>query len=98
MKPPSFQYCAPRILDEALYLLDAYNGDVKALAGGQSFVPLLNMRLAGPAYIVDINHIPELHYLEAEQDYLTISDIYEILMPSHIVECYLTFEMLRQDR
>lgn len=56
------------------------------------------MRLAGPAYIVDIDHIPELHYLEAEQDYLTISDIYEILMPSHIVECYLTFEMLRQDR
>lgn len=72
MKPPRFQYCAPRILDEALYLLDAYSDDAKVLAGGQSFVPLLNMRLAGPAYIIDINHIAELHYLETEQDYLTV--------------------------
>ncbi|HEV2581618.1 MAG TPA: xanthine dehydrogenase family protein subunit M [Ktedonobacteraceae bacterium] len=72
MKPPRFQYCAPRMLDEALYLLDAYAGDVKVLAGGQSLVPLLNMRLAGPAYLVDINHIAELHYIETEQDGLTI--------------------------
>jgi CO/xanthine dehydrogenase FAD-binding subunit len=35
-------------------------------------VPLLNMRLAGPAYLVDINHIAELHYIETEQDCLTI--------------------------
>jgi CO/xanthine dehydrogenase FAD-binding subunit len=75
MKPPRFKYCAPRILDEVLYLLDAYSGDAKVLAGGQSFVPLLNMRLAGPAYIVDINHIPELHYLETEQDYLTVGAV-----------------------
>jgi len=72
MKPPRFQYCAPRMLDEALSLLDAYAGDVKALAGGQSFVPLLNMRLASPAYIVDINHISELHYIETEQDHLAV--------------------------
>src|SRR5579864_2664206 len=72
MKPPRFQYCAPRILDEALYLLDMYAGDVKVLAGGQSFVPLLNMRLAGPAYLVDINHISELLYIETEQDYLAV--------------------------
>ena len=72
MKPPRFQYCAPRILDEALYLLDTYAGDIKVLAGGQSFVPLLNMRLAGPAYIVDINHISELHYLETEDGYLSV--------------------------
>jgi CO/xanthine dehydrogenase FAD-binding subunit len=71
MKPPRFQYCAPRMLDEALYLLDTYAGDVKVLAGGQSFVPLLNMRLAGPAYLLDINHISELHYFETEEDYLS---------------------------
>jgi CO/xanthine dehydrogenase FAD-binding subunit len=72
MKPPRFQYCAPRILDEALYLLDTYAGDIKVLAGGQSFVPLLNMRLAGPAYILDINHILELLYIETEPDYLAV--------------------------
>ena len=72
MKPPRFQYCAPRMLDEALTLLDQHGEDIKVLAGGQSFVPLLNMRLAGPAYIVDINHLSELHYIEPEDGYLAI--------------------------
>jgi CO/xanthine dehydrogenase FAD-binding subunit len=72
MKPPRFLYCAPRILDEALALLDQNSEDTKVLAGGQSFVPLLNMRLAAPAYIVDINHISELNYIEQEDGYLAI--------------------------
>lgn len=72
MKPPRFQYCAPRILDEALALLSHYGEDAKVLAGGQSLIPLLNMRLAGPAYLVDINHLTELHYIEPEDGYLAI--------------------------
>ncbi len=72
MKPPRFQYCAPRILDEALALLDQHSEDTKVLAGGQSLVPLLNMRLAGPTYIVDINHLSELHYIEPEDGYLAV--------------------------
>ncbi len=72
MKPPRFQYCAPRMLDEALQLLDQYKDDCKVLAGGQSLIPLLNMRLASPAYLLDINHITELHYIEAEDGYLAI--------------------------
>ena len=75
MKPPRFRYCSPRILDEALVLLDQYGDEIKVLAGGQSFVPLLNMRLAAPAYILDINHISELHYFETEPDYLAIGAI-----------------------
>src|SRR6202051_4061507 len=75
MKPPRFLYCSPRILDEALVLLDQYGEEIKVLAGGQSFVPLLNMRLAAPACIVDINHISELHYFETEPDYLAIGAI-----------------------
>jgi len=75
MKPPRFHYCSPRILDEALVLLDQYGEEIKVLAGGQSFVPLLNMRLAAPAYVVDINHISELHYFETEPDYLAIGAI-----------------------
>ncbi len=72
MKPPRFQYCAPYMLDEALALLDQNSEDTKVLAGGQSFVPLLNMRLASPTYIVDINHIAELQYIEQEDGYLAI--------------------------
>jgi CO/xanthine dehydrogenase FAD-binding subunit len=75
MKPPRFHYCSPRILDEALVLLDQYGEEIKVLAGGQSFVPLLNMRLAAPSYIVDINHISELHYFETEPGYLAIGAI-----------------------
>ena len=72
MKPPRFHYCAPYMLDEALTLLDQNSEDTKVLAGGQSFVPLLNMRLASPTFIVDINHITELHYIEQEDGYLAI--------------------------
>lgn len=72
MKPPRFQYCAPYMLDEALALLHQYGGEAKVLAGGQSLIPLLNMRLAGPAYILDINHISELNYIEPEDGYLAI--------------------------
>src|SRR5438874_3576091 len=72
MKPPRFRYCAPDMLDEALSLLDKYGEDSKVLAGGQSLIPLLNMRLAGPAYLVDINDISELNYIEAEDGYLAI--------------------------
>jgi len=60
------------MLDEALALLDQNSEDTKVLAGGQSFVPLLNMRLASPTYIVDINHIAELQYIEQEDGYLAI--------------------------
>ncbi len=72
MKPPRFHYCAPYMLDEALTFLDQNSEDTKVLAGGQSFVPLLNMRLASPTFIVDINHIAELHYIEQEDGYLAI--------------------------
>jgi CO/xanthine dehydrogenase FAD-binding subunit len=75
MKPPRFQYCAPRILDEALELLGQCGPDVKVLAGGQSLIPLLNMRLAAPQYIVDINHIAELDHITAKDDYLAIGAV-----------------------
>lgn len=72
MKPPRFQYCAPRILDDALVLLEQQGDEAKILAGGQSLVPLLNMRLAAPASLVDINRISELNYIQPEEDYLAI--------------------------
>ena len=60
MKPPKFDYHAPRTVDEAVALLARYGGDAKPLAGGQSLVPLLNFRLARPAALIDLNRIPAL--------------------------------------
>lgn len=65
MKPPVFDYHAPRSLEEALELL-AEHEDAKPLAGGQSLVPAMNFRLAQPAVLVDLNFIPELSYLRTE--------------------------------
>lgn len=64
MKPPAFTYHAPRSLDEALAALAATGGDGKVLAGGQSLIPLLNMRLAAPRHLVDINGVRELDTVE----------------------------------
>src|SRR6266567_175388 len=60
MKPPRFEYFSPRSISEAVSLLEHYAGDAKVLAGGQSLMPLLNMRLARPAALGDINRIEDL--------------------------------------
>ncbi|MFD0687001.1 FAD binding domain-containing protein [Actinomadura fibrosa] len=62
MKPPPFGYAAPRTLDEALAALAAAPGG-KVLAGGQSLIPLLSMRLAAPPALIDINRAAELDTL-----------------------------------
>jgi CO/xanthine dehydrogenase FAD-binding subunit len=66
MKPAAFEYHDPHTTDEALALLAEYGDEAKALAGGQSLVPLMNFRLARPARLVDLNLIAELSYLRVE--------------------------------
>lgn len=68
MKPPVFDYATPATLDEACALLVQYDGEAKVLSGGQSLVPLLNMRLARPAMLVDLARIPDLDYVRADGD------------------------------
>jgi carbon-monoxide dehydrogenase medium subunit len=60
MKPPRFQYACPETLPEALKLLSQHNGDAAVLAGGQSLMPMLNLRVAQPAILIDINRVPDL--------------------------------------
>ena len=60
MKPPPFEYHRAESADEAVALLAEYGDEAKILAGGQSLVPLLSLRLAHPAYLVDINPASEL--------------------------------------
>jgi aerobic carbon-monoxide dehydrogenase medium subunit len=64
MKPPPFTYHRPPDLGAALAVLAELGHDGKVLAGGQSLVPLLNMRLAAPAHLVDINRLTELAYVQ----------------------------------
>ncbi len=68
MKPPPFEYVAPRTLEEALDVLAERGFDAKILAGGQSLVPLLNFRLASPAVLVDVNRIPGLDGVRETED------------------------------
>lgn len=68
MKPASFEYYAPRSTEEALDLLEGYADEAKVLAGGQSLMPLLNLRLAQPMFIIDINRIRELDHFERSSD------------------------------
>jgi aerobic carbon-monoxide dehydrogenase medium subunit len=75
MKPAKFDYYDPESLEEALTLLDTHQGDGKVLAGGQSLMPLLNMRLARPSIIVDINRIKELNYIRASDGGIAIGAI-----------------------
>jgi carbon-monoxide dehydrogenase medium subunit len=60
MKPGRFAYHAPRSLADVLELLADHGGEAKVLAGGQSLIPLLNFRMAGPEHLVDINRLPGL--------------------------------------
>lgn len=60
MKLPPFDYACPTTLPEAVELLAAHDGDAKALAGGQSLVPMLAFRLAHPTLLVDLRKLADL--------------------------------------
>ena len=72
MKPPPFDYVAATSLDEALTALADAGEDAKVLAGGQSLIPLLSLRLAYPSVLVDVNKVPELANIDASNGSLTI--------------------------
>jgi aerobic carbon-monoxide dehydrogenase medium subunit len=63
MKPAPFEYFAPTDMTEALDLLSHYGDEAKILAGGQSLMPLMNMRLARPSVLVDINRLAALSHI-----------------------------------
>ena len=75
MKPPVFQYVAARSLDEALEHLEKSAGEGKVLAGGQSLAPMLNLRLAYPSVLIDINRVPGLEEIHEENGELRIGTL-----------------------
>ena len=69
MKPPLFTYHDPATVDDAIGLL-AEKENAKILAGGQSLMPMLNMRFVLPDDVIDINKISELSYIREDEDSL----------------------------
>ena len=63
MYPPNFEYFAPATLDEALATLERFGDEGKVLAGGMSLIPVMKLRFAAPAALVDINRIEGLDHL-----------------------------------
>ncbi len=72
MIPASFEYAAPKSVDEALKLLSTHGADAKLLAGGHSLIPLLKLRLAAPKYLVDLRRIPGLSQIEERDGHIEI--------------------------
>jgi aerobic carbon-monoxide dehydrogenase medium subunit len=67
LKPTAFEYHAPTTVDEAVGLLAELGEEAKLLAGGQSLIPMLALRLAVFEHLVDIGRIPELAGIERRQ-------------------------------
>ena len=72
MKPAPFDYVRAESLDEALDVLHREGGEARVLAGGQTLVPMLNMRVAQLRVVVDIMRIPELSRIESAGDTLRV--------------------------
>jgi len=72
MKPAAFEYFRPASIDEAIDLLDRHGEEARPIAGGQSLVPTMNLRLATPAVLVDISRIAALQGWRRDGDVVRI--------------------------
>ncbi|MDP9093496.1 MAG: xanthine dehydrogenase family protein subunit M [Actinomycetota bacterium] len=72
MKPPSFGYSRPESVSDALSTLASLGPQAKVLAGGQSLLPILSMRLAAPGHLVDINRLHELSYVRVRDGFVRV--------------------------
>lgn len=72
MFPAAFDYRAPNTLDEALSVLKQHGDDAKVMAGGQSLIPLLKLRFARPAMLVDISRLPGLNTVRRDDGHVAI--------------------------
>lgn len=72
MYPSAFDYRAPRSVDEALDVLAEGGDEARVLAGGQSLIPMMKLRLASPGLLVDINHLGGLDHLARNNGHLAV--------------------------
>lgn len=72
MKPPAFDYASPESIDECVALMSEYGDDAKIIAGGQSLMPLLALRMVRPSVVIDIGRIEELRRWKLESGVVRI--------------------------
>lgn len=72
MKPASFDYVRPGSKSQVLKLLAEHGQNARIIAGGQSLMAVLNMRMSQPQLLIDINRIEELHYIETHKRHLAV--------------------------
>ncbi len=75
MKPAPFDYVRVDNVDEAVELLGEYGDDARIIAGGQSLMPMLNMRLVRPEVLIDIAHVPELSGISSDGEAVAIGAV-----------------------
>jgi carbon-monoxide dehydrogenase medium subunit len=72
MLPSRFEYAAPNSLEEVLAALAERGDEAKVVAGGQSLIPLMKLRFASPALLIDLNGVPGMSFIEESGDHLRI--------------------------
>jgi carbon-monoxide dehydrogenase medium subunit len=96
VKPPAFTYHRPATVPEALAILDRVGDDGKVLAGGQSLVPVLNMRLAAPRHLVDVNRLAELAYVRRDGDAVRVGALARHVDVERDEAAFAALPLLRQ--
>ena len=96
MKPAPFALHAPRSLDEAVAVLGEVGHDGKVLAGGQSLIPMLSMRLAAPAHLIDINGVAGLDTIEVTPDAVRVGATVRHRALERSEHAYAVLPLLRQ--
>lgn len=96
MKPAPFVHHAPRSVEEAVAVLGEVGHDGKILAGGQSLIPILNMRLASPGHLVDINRVEGVSDITVEDGWVRIGALVRHRALERSEEAYAVQPILRQ--
>jgi carbon-monoxide dehydrogenase medium subunit len=72
VKPSAFEYVAPETCEEAVVALAEHGDDAAVLAGGQSLIPMMNLRIAAPRVLVDVMRTPELRGIRSDGDRIEV--------------------------
>jgi carbon-monoxide dehydrogenase medium subunit len=96
VKPPAFTYHRPRSLEETLDVLGSLGERGKVLAGGQSLVPLMSMRLSAPEELVDVNHVPGLGGVAVDADVVRLGALARHSEVEHDLAACDAIPLLRQ--
>jgi carbon-monoxide dehydrogenase medium subunit len=84
MKPTSFDYCIASSIEEVVAKLSQFGADTKILAGGQSLIPMMKMRMVRPAVLLDINDLIASDYVNPKNEYVAIGAMRRLSTLSHL--------------